>query len=1354
MLPFFSRITLIVLVALTAPMLLWSQNFPVKFLDINQGLSNNSVMNMYQDRDGYMWFGTYDGLNRYDGYEFKIFRNTIGDSNSLVTNTVYTIEGDSARNLWVGGQNGACVYHPVSASFSQLYYYTINGQVNKLSDIVHVVRTIDQDMVLACTQNLGLLMYTSGNRIGKQVPLQLDGKTTTGYDVTAIETVTGADYCWVFIRQSGLYRFHFKSGQLELVNVPIRQVNYIKRNAADNIMWLVSDNGLYQLNEKTMSLSGNLMPEAVKLTNVLPDKTGGLWIATDGAGIYKMEKGSPAPVSFRSAGSSPLVKSNSVWVIYEDGVGRMWFGTLRAGISMMDSQPQFFTHVMYTGDSKNYADNFILSFCEDENKNVLIGTDGAGLHYWNRSTNTLSQLAKRQPGGLSSNFITSIIRDEKKDTWISTWFGGINRIRGNNIKHYECVNPTTSLVEPNTWLVFEDRNKTIWASTTNNGCLYRLNRELDKFELFDAAVRDVQSLAQTSDGKIWAGNYSSLIQLEIPGKQHKVYPLGVPVRSILEDHHGQLWVGTQDGGLLLFNRPDGSYRRFSTKDGLPGNTLLRILEDNTGFLWMSTYNGLTRFDPVKKEFQNFSVSDGLQSNQFSFNAGLALSNGEFLFGGINGFNIFRPADVTSLTKPSRVLLSSLLVNNVPIEKDSSLVTRRSFGNVQELRLPYDQTNLSIDFVALNYSNADKINYAYYLEGWDKDWNYTGKGRKANYSRLHEGTYQFKLKVSDSYGNWNSGETLLTIIVLPPWYRTWAAYLLYTLVITGLLYIYVTYTRRQERLKYEVRLAHLEGEKEKELAERQLSVFTNISHEFRSPISLIINPLKRAIGGKSEDPEDLVVAHRNARRLLRLVDQLLLFRKADSGADDLQLSSLELTSMCREVYQCFTSQAREKNINYRFDHPSGEITIYGDFEKLEIALFNLISNAFKFTPDDGNITLAIREGSDDVAISISDSGPGISRDDADRIFEKFGQGRSQSSKKAGFGIGLFLVKRFVEQHRGSVSCKSEIGKGSSFTIMLKKGSAHFTGTSISDQPVQKSELLKEMLEEDVKTVTPVTAPKSRGLSVDEVVTGKKSVLVVDDNEEIRNYLQKLFSPLYLVKTASDGEEGLAQARSIIPDLVVSDISMSGLNGLELCRKIKQSESLGHIPVILLTASSNPETKLQGISGGADDYITKPFDSDMLLARVDALMKSRNQLRRYFLDSITLKENSHKVPAEYQEFLKKCIEVIEANIGKEEFNIKTFSKAMGMSHSGLYTRIKTISGQTLNAFIRSIRLRRAAVLMLTENTNVTEAGFQVGFEDARYFREQFTKLFGITPSEYIKKYRHSFNRDLNTIKKSEA
>lgn len=1335
------------------PFLSSAADMPVRTIGIESGLSNNSVTGVYQDHKGFMWFTTYDGLNKYDGNAFTVFRNRIGDSTSLRGNEVYTISGDAAHNLWVGGRNGISIYHPESNLFSSARYLDpADGQLHIVSGAASNIITGPDGIILVATEQPGLLMFEKGSAIGHPVPLYNKGVAIHNYSVSGIR-FSRPDGVWLFVYNYGLCRL--SNGRVNVVNGMIGLGNCLEVDPAGGL-WLGTDNGLYRYDITHDQWSGNLVDGNFKVSNLCMDRSGVLWIASDGRGVWWKGAQDTKARPFLSAEGKPMVNSSAVYSICEDKQGRKWIGTLRGGINIIEPRPHPIRTIIYAGGkTPNPNDNFILSFCEDRSHNLWIGTDGGGLRYWRRNTNTYT-LYTHEAGdsrSLGGNFVTGVLCDRKGDIWVSAWYGGISRLdKSGGWQHYACYNPNTNMVENKVWLLYEDCRKDLWASTSNDGTLYILNRKSNQFELYDKRIANVQCLAEDRQGALWGGNYSQLIRIDREGRHHQWYELGYTIRCIHEDKAGNFWVGTQGGGLLLFDRKNGSWQRFADAQGLRSNTILRILEDGKGNLWMSTFNGLIRMDVAGRKFRNFSVSDGLQSNQFSFNAATTLQSGEFLFGGIKGLNLFYPDSMYEQAPAPDVFLTEIRMGDKPLEASSPLVTGRNFEDIHEITVPFDKAALSFDFVALEYTAPDKIQYAYYLEGWDNHWNYSNTVRTANYTRLQEGAYHFIIRSTDVSGRWGADRRLLSIIVLPPWYRSWWAYLIYGLVLAGAGYLYLRYTKQQERLKYEIKLAHL-----------QASFFTNISHEFRTPLTLIINPLKEVV--KEGVDKGLTTAYRNARRLLSLVDQLLLFRKADSGADALKLSQLDMVVLCDEVFQCFVQQARTKHIEYNFNGQETPVWVRGDREKIEIALFNLLSNAFKFTPDGGRISLSLSEEPAEpghahpkptrsVIITVEDTGCGIAEADIARIFEKYQQADvAGGTPKTGFGIGLYLVKHFIEQHKGEVRCESVVGKGTRFTVALQKDKEGIHEGEIIPEDNGMQGLLEE-LSEDVEiagdgVLPSVVTPMGQGKMAEEVVTEKRSLLLIDDDADIRAYLEHIFKDKYLLYQADNGNEGFRLAQEHVPDLIISDINMRGMDGVELCGKIKRSETLGHIPVILLTAATAADIRLKGVEGGAEDYITKPFDKDLLQARVESILRNRNLLQRYFFDSITLRETAIKVPAEYQDFLRKCIEVIEDNIDSEDFSTPKFAKAMGMSRSALYQKVKSISGQSLNAFIRSIRLRRAAVLMLKENLNVNQAAFQVGIGDTRYFREQFVKLFGMTPSEYIKKYRHSFNRDFNII-----
>lgn len=1406
----------------------FASGYPVStYLGIDQGLSNNSIRCIYRDHNGFMWFGTYDGLNRYDGYEFKIFRNNFKNNQSLINNWINAISEDIKGNLWIGTRQGACIYQTLSGNFLPVYYYTPEKKIEKVTSVIRDIEADQQGNMFVATADLGLLFVPGGESIAYRIPL--DDDVNYQYDVTSVKS--GKDKkIWMFASDKGLYVYDYKTKKARLVNATIKSANCIE--PANDYLWLGTNDGVsrYDIaansfdkfyNQANKKLSYNTVVAITSNTN------NELWIATNGGGVVILNTINNQTQFLSSTTDRNSLSGNSVFAIFIDRQSRKWIGTLRGGINVIDpAKERFQTIVSNPANSNTLISNYIFSFYEAPNNNLWIGTDGGGLSVWNRTLNKFANYKHEENNSysLSDNFITDIKGDFENNTWISTYRGGVNRFSNGNFEHYSFINPndTRTGLTPLILNLLEDKQKNFWVSSIQYG-LFKLNRQKKIFELFDDKLRDLLVLEEDKNNALWAGNLSHLIQVDKINKKHVLFSMGKPVRAILEDRSGNFWIGTEGGGLVLFDRKQKKIiARYTTDEGLCSNSILTILEDAGGNLWMSTFNGIAKFNTKTKTFKNYYQSDGLQSNQFNYNAALKLRSGELAFGGIKGFTLFRPENIGASNDNPKVFVTDIKVANISVEEDRSLKTKAGSNRIELIRVPYNKAVLSFGFAALEYSAPDKIQYAYYLQGWDHGWSYTGTTRKIAYTHLSEGAYTFRVKSTNAEGQWSKDEVQIKIIILPPWYRSWWAYLIYATAAVAAIYFYLRYKARQAKLQYEVKIARLNAEnersekershaelekekmklekretelalekaekekslvelimkktelekeraekerehaerekerilneKEREINEKKISFFTNISHEFRTPLTLIINPIKDLLkknpGEQIKNDGELNIVYRNARRMLSLVDQLLLFRKAESGADAIKPSKVNLYDLAYEVYLCFVQQAKSQNINYVFDCGNKNLEIYADREKLEIILYNLLSNALKYTPARGCIKFVINGLPENIVIKVEDSGAGIPAETGQKLFDKFYKPeRLKTTSKTGFGIGLFLVKHFTEQHNGTIAYESREGRGATFILTLQKGKDHFgPGVVLSKTDASPAfiEMLKDepLLQENVDDNEPIT----------EVVSEKKSILIVDDDESIRQYLARLFKDNYLIHQAENGETGLNTAQKYLPDLIISDIHMQPVNGIELCKAIKENEHLSHIPVILLTGAASNELKLRGVEGGADDYIVKPFDSQLLTARVTNLLKSRNALQKYFYNEITLNQSNFKISPEYKEFLDKCISIVESHLEDDSFTVKNLLTEMGMSHSNLFRKVKSVSGQSVNVFIRFIRLRKAAELFINTNYNVNETAFMVGINDTRYFREQFNKLFGMNPSDYIKKYRKALGKQFTVNKES--
>ena len=1334
---------IVYLLAFTAVAQSSSERSEIKYIGQENGLSNNTVNSLYQDRYGFLWMGTYDGLNRYDGYAFKTFRHKWGDTCTLTDNHITALNGDTGSRIWIGTLNGLSCFDYSTSKISPVYYKA-SKELRKITASVNAISVNKNNEVFIATDEQGLFGLNRNSHLAIKVPL-------TGHSRYTVQALgTQETYLWLFVKDYGLCLFDLKTSKIKLMNAELKSATCLLVH--HDTLWIGTEKGLYLYHighKKLNRFTGKLSSENVM--SLMISKTGKLWVGTNGNGvtIYDQKKNQ---TEFLLPGKERGgITSGAVGAIYEDKEARVWIATLRGGINVMEVKASSFNTIKRDPFNKNsLVNNFALSFCEDEKKNIYIGTDGGGVSYWNPVTNQYENYThhSEDKSSLVSNFVTGILRDHQNKIWMATFSGGIDRFDPilKLFKHYSCYNPKKQTDEINIWKLYEDKENRLWAGTTRGGALYLCNGVKDRFELYDAELTNIHAIFQSTDHVIWMGDYENLIRVDAAHRTKSYYQVNSAVRAIQEGDKGFLWVGTEGGGLLHFNTKDGTFTRYTEKQGLPSNAILNILKDGKGNLWSSTYNGLSMFDVRKKKFKNYSAANGLQSNQFNYNAALKLSTGEFLFGGIKGFNKFHPDSVEMDNSTPPLMLTGFKINNIPIEEEAYFKGKSAI-NLREIVIPYHMATISVDFVALAYSGQEQINYAYYMDGWDKDWNEVGKIRSAYYSRLDPGSYKLHIRSTNTDGLWNGNEKVIRIVILPPWYRTWWAYIFYLLVIALGYYVYHLYRSRQRKLKNEIDLANLKVEQEKELNEKKISFFTNISHELRTPLTLIVNPIKDILhkGEHNEETDALNIVYRNSRRLLSLVDQLLLFRKTESENDTLNLSQINISKLAKDVFLCFTYLAVKKNIHYHLDCSDEPIKACADKEKIEIVLFNLLSNALKFTPEGGEVGLSISCKNGTITMECWDNGPGISPETGEKLFDKFYKIQQVNSSKIGFGIGLYLSRNFIELHQGNITYQSEPNKGARFIVHMPQATSQLS--DLTDEYKSETSLIGELMED---AEISAAAGHSRQEKIEDLgllISDLHTMLVVDDNQEIIDYIKHIFKNKFKIYEARNGDEGLSVAQKFMPDIIISDVNMDGLNGIELCRSIKSNSILNHIPVILLTANPELGNELAGIEVGAYDYVSKPFDKEVFIAKVNGVIKDRKDLQNYFYKEITLKADSLKISEQDGLFLQKCITIIEDNLTGTEFNVKILAHGLSMSHPSLYKKIKQASGMSISGFVRFIRLRKAAELLINTSLNINEVAIRVGLNDLKYFREQFQKQFKHTPSEFMKKHRKTFQKHHN-------
>ncbi|SEO07542.1 Two component regulator propeller [Mucilaginibacter gossypiicola] len=1357
----YSILPILFILLIGNPLKISAQQF--SYLGIERGLSNNTISAIHKDKFGFMWFGTLDGLNRFDGYNFQVFRNRLGDTSSLSNDIITTVNSDRTGNIWVGTQKGLNILDNKALTFSAAYYRSGIGKNIVIDRWITDIKSDRKGNIYVGATDIGCLLFRHGSRQAVPIPLINQKKKTLNYTVTAIDA-SDDKQVWITVDFVGLCYFEPILNAFISVNNSFQQPTSVQSDHVGGI-WIGTTGGLYHYQVREAELHKFAIKDPglsnAKITSVILDRNNVLWATTDGEGILKINAAGEYSLLKKRDGSGAL-SSDAVNTIFEDEQSRKWIGTLRGGIDIIDNKKnQFRTYSNIPYKANSLVSNFTFSFCEDKDKNVWIGTDGGGISIWKRKLNTFENFSFKpgETGSLNDNYVTSIVCDSRQEIYVATFRQGVSKYNA-SVRKFTPVPFRTQSRSTSVWKLYKDHKNQLWATAlrgNHNG--YDKNRLFKYDEITHTFIpapfpvnADMISITDDDPDHLWLGSFTGLVHASKITGIDKVINLNTAVRALYKARSGKLWIGTYGKGLMCYNAFNNTFLNYTEVEGLSNNKVLNIEEDTKGDIWVSTYNGISKLNPQTGKFENFYAADGLQSNQFYFNASAHLSTGELMFGGIKGFNIFYPDSVVQYHDFPPVFISGLRISNATIDAKSEFVPgSQDFYTIDKLKLPYDKAIISVDYVALEYSLPEKIQYAYFLQGRDKSWNYVNYQRSVNYSHLNEGRYLLKIKSTNASGIWNNRERMIEIIVLPPWYRTWWAYLIYAVLLIASIYAYLYYHKNQTQLKYEVKFV-------KEINEKKIAFFTNISHELRTPLTLIVNPIKELLhsNGANLDLVDISAVYRNSRRLLSLVDQLLLFRSSENEISAFQPQVINLKEVCYEVFLCFTNQIKSKSINYKFDCQEDMISAYADRDKLEIILFNIISNAIKYTPEHGNVSLTIKINNSNIEISVTDSGCGIPKETGSKLFEKFYRLQQQSDqvKESGFGIGLYLAKKYVELHQGDLSYTSEIGNGTTFMVHLPKPDKDLI---LKEQQLtcdrrNENPLLKELILETTESsaFSEQKADKHVVEILDSIVNKKPVILLIDDDTDMRKYVRSLLKDAYIVYEANNTEKGFEIVLESEPDIIVCDVIMHGTTGVEFCSKMKESPTFSHIPIILLTGSSSPEIKLKGIECGADDYITKPFENDLLIARIKSMLKGRDTIKNYFFNEITLRNNSLKIPAEYSEFLSKCIAVVESHLDDEGFSLKTLTDEMGMSRSKLFRKIKSISGLSSTEFIRHIRLRKGAELMIQTEMQIKEIAYKIGFQDIKYFREQFNRLFEMNPSEFIRKYRKTYihNDNLNS------
>lgn len=1354
---------LISLFLLTVGALAQNRDFTFHKLDINKGLSNNQVKAIIKDKNGFMWFGTTSGLDRYDGYSFRLFRNTLNNNTDAAgTNGsidgLYELPDDKIWIKSLSGESG--VFNFRSEKFEMAandYLQSLGMPIGRISNIIKG----NAGRYWFIYEDQGLYLYSLTDKTVRKI----EGGNTTEKADDVKETNDGQ--LWV-VYHNGLIqkyniaqqKFLYSSDLILRQNEKSYNYNFIIDNDGDLWLWVLSK-GIYLFNPQSNTvkrftensaeskLSSNL------ITQILQDNNGLIWAATDHGGVTVINKKENYKTYYLL--NDPLnnlsLSQNSIISMYQDNRGIIWLGTYKSGVNYFVDNSivklPLFHHKISDPNSIQYDD--INCFVEDGSGNIWIGTNGGGLIYFDRKKNSFKQVLYNPDNktGVKSNVIVSLCIDHEGILWIGTFFEGLCSYDGKKFTYYKHIDgDSTSLSDNNVWALCEDAQHNLWVGTLNEG-LNILDKKTGKFQHYTpdkkitaGEIRYISVLKLSSNGNLWVGTSTSgiftidknkrIINHYSNSKTQGLTNNGV--FSLNEDSKGRFLIGTKDG-LTVIDERTKTFEHFTVSDGLPDNSVLNVLEDKNHTLWISTPRGLCnamlegKGNNLKLSVIHYTEINGLQNLEFNEKAAMKTISGKLFFGGPSGFNIIDPDRIIKPVYPVKIIFTGLQILDKFIYPGDTLngrvVLPQSLPFLDEIHLKYKENIFTIEFSTTGLIGDNNERYAYMLEGFNNDWLYpTDNKHSATYTNLSPGNYVFKVKALGRNGAWSKVKTI-KINIQPPLWRTTTAYILYFILLSGLLLLIRKITLDRVHMRYEVAQFKHEADRANEMEQIKTKFFTNVSHEFRTPLSLIITPLDKLIENETEpeQKQQLKLVHRNARRLLNLVNQLLDFRKMEVQEVKLYPSIGDIVAFCKDIADSFTDISERKKIDFTFSSNIDELEIYFDKDKMEKILFNLISNAYKYTSDNGKVSVKLiysqqkeNQIENTLTIEVADSGIGIPPDKHEMIFERFFQTEAPASiMNQGMGLGLAITKEFVKLHGGVISVKSEVNKGTCFTVLLPARKIYNESDNFSLIPSVSVEIENPVLD------------KKLSLS-------KKTILLVEDNEDIRFYLKDNLSKIYHVEEAVNGKEGWDKAKSINPDLIVSDIMMPVMDGLELAGKIRNDLQTAHIPIILLTAMGNEEKQLEGYKIGVNDYIRKPFIFDILASRIKNLITQQAFLQKKFHKQIEVNPSEITITSIDEKFLKDALDVVEKHIDDTEFSVEDFSREIFMNRVTLYRKIQSLTGKTPSEFIRSIRLKRAAQLLGKSGQSITEIAWEVGFNDPKKFTKQFKDEFGITPSQY--------------------
>jgi signal transduction histidine kinase/ligand-binding sensor domain-containing protein/DNA-binding response OmpR family regulator len=1424
----------------------WNLRF--QYLTTDEGLAQNTVDCIFQDSYGFMWFGTWNGLCRYDGYNFKTFQKD-GTQPGMPDNFVRAICEDKTGNLWIGTASGITIYNLATESF-----YLPENLSSALGKVAVTSLICDDKGGIWIGGEKGNLFYVNPPKADKHEDFNLiniESDVLLRADINFVSVLKDGR---VFVG-TGVGLYEVSSGKirkLSFSNGPFAQLETLSirciYESSVGDWWFGTDFGLFRFSQSSKQLTffttrpnqNNGLDHAVVMA-IAEDSDGIILVGTLGGVNFLNPKTDEISSISGRLDEHETLNNKFVNSLYTDRVGNIWIGTEKGGVNKYSMfQKPFFSFRNHPDDPNSLSNNTINSILSDETV-LWIGTAGGGLNRLDQLTGKFDHFehVANNPQGICSNFISSISITADKQLWVSSWGDGMGRLISGKEKTFrnylnQAGNPT-SLVSNFVSGIYPDERGFLVVGTL--GGLDLFDPKSEKFfhfqQKFEPNIETpaVGCILKDRKDYYWIGSRKGLFH--IPAKYMVSTPeklsscdfgfyttipgdtLSIPgnyVISLLEDHRGNVWIGTYGNGIckaVTNGAGKIQFQSYSTSDGLCNDVIYAMEEDRSGNIWISTDNGLSKFNPDARTFQNFFTKDGLLNDQFYWTASDADTHGNLYFGGINGLNYFNPEKIEFYPRLPKVVFTDFQVFNQSVrigqKSHGNVILEKSVAETKNIELSYKDNVFSIEFSALDYFLPDKVIYAYKMEGVDQNWVTVKENRRfATYTNLSGGDYRFQVKAANSDGLWSVEPTVLHIVINPPfwqtnWFRLAAVFALAFSVMAYIRYRtrYLHEQKRKLEIQVRERTTQIEEQKEKlqeqseilqasnrELADHQILIegqkielekqnqliaqqrdevielnkkvslinqlrlrfFTNISHEFRTPLTLILDPLESLMKTMEGDPktsQTLKLINRNAQRLLHLINQLMNFRRIETGKIDLRVVNGDLPGFLREIFDSFHDLASHQHIHYSFELDYPAQSSWFDPEKLENVFYNLLSNAFKFTPQGGSIAMKVqfhphspntRELSCPfVQVDISDTGKGIASEHIPYLFDRFYQADStHENRQKGSGIGLALTQELVHAMRGKIAVKSELGRGSTFTVLLPycredfgENELDFTANAFAVNLKSKVDVISEEI------IQPEALDDSEQQQADK---SKPLILIVEDNYDLRNFLVHSMKSEFRVMGAENGKEGFELSKKFTPDLIVSDIMMPVMDGLELCSRLKKELHTSHIPVILLTAKVMIDHWIEGLETGADDYIPKPFNLEILHARIINLVESRRRLKKMFSSpqDIPLPEMTSN-PID-EEFMLKVYAVLGKSYNNPEFSASQFASEMAMSQSLLYKKLRAITDLGVTDFINSFKLKMAVEQIREGKLPIADVAFNVGFNDPKYFSRIFRKFYGMSPTDF--------------------